>query len=228
MAEQKKPKTGIREFRVFGANVRATNDDSRTVELSFSSELPYDRWFGPEILSHDEGAVDLARLLEVGTVLFSHGRDPNLGKMPIAKIEKAWIDTNERKGKALITFDDDEHSDRVFQKVKKGMVKGVSVGYSVSSWEEVAAGKTSSNGRFTGPAYIAIKWEPIEISIEPTPADPSVGVGRNMDMVNNHDNQIFNKEDEKNMGEEMKNNNTKDTNSIDEKAIREEAIKAES
>jgi hypothetical protein len=61
------------------------------------------------------------------------------------------------------------------------MIKGVSFGYSVSSWEEVKAGKTSVNGRFTGPAYIGIKWEPFEISIEPTPADPSVGVGRDIE-----------------------------------------------
>jgi len=181
MPELKKPQTGMQEIRIFGAQIRAIDENSRTVELSFSSELPYDRWFGPEILSHDEGAVDLARLLEVGTVLFTHGRDPNYGRMPIAKIEKAWIDEKEHKGKALITFDDDENSDRVFQKVNKGLIKGVSVGYTVSSWEEVAAGKKSANGRFTGPAYVAIKWEPLEISIEPTPADPSVGVGRNIE-----------------------------------------------
>jgi len=173
--------TGQTLQRKVSAQIRATDDESRTVELSFSSEEPYDRWFGPEILSHDEGAIDLTRLLEVGTVLFTHGKDPNLGRMPIARIEKAWLDTEQRKGKALITFDDDEDSDKVYQKVKKGMIKGVSVGYTVSSWEEVAPGKTSANGRFTGPAYIAIRWEPLEISIEPTPADPSVGVGRSVE-----------------------------------------------
>lgn len=151
------------------------------MELSFSSEAPYERWFGPEILSHDDGAVDLSRLLDVGTVLFTHGKDPNFGRMPIAGIDKAWLDANEKKAKALITFDDDEDSDKIYQKVKKKILKGVSVGYAVSSWEEVMPGKTSSNGRFTGPAYIALKWEPLEISIEPTPADPSVGVGRNIE-----------------------------------------------
>jgi len=178
------------------------------VELSFSSELPYDRWFGQEVLSHDTGAIDLTRLIEVGTVLFTHGRDPNYGRMPIAKIEKAWVDENERKGKALVTFDDDEDSDRVFQKVKKGLIKGVSVGYTVSSWEEVAAGKKSANGRFTGPAYIAIKWEPLEISIEPTPADPSVGVGRAEDMpapADGRADKSFSEKEEKTMDkDEMK------------------------
>ncbi len=167
--------------RIFPAQVRAVEDGSRTVELSFSSEAPVIRWYGAEILSHDEGAVDLTRLLEVGTVLFNHGRDVRMGKIPIAKIEKAWIDTEQKKCRAQVTFDDDEDSDLIFQKVQKGMLNGISVGYSVSSWEEVLAGKQSSNGRFTGPADIAIRWEPLEISFEPTPADPAVGVGRSID-----------------------------------------------
>lgn len=178
---EKKPITGQIQQRIVNAQVRAVDDNSRTVELSFSSEQPYNRRFGAEILCHDSNSIDIQRLLDVGTVLFTHGRDPNFGRMPVAKIEKVWVDETERKGKALITFDDDKDSDKVYQKVKKEMIKGVSVGYSVSSWEEVTAGKTSSNGRFTGPAYIALKWEPIEISIEPTPADPSVGVGRNIE-----------------------------------------------
>ncbi|GIO33118.1 hypothetical protein J2TS6_42590 [Paenibacillus albilobatus] len=154
------------------------NEADRTIELSFSSEAPYERYFGSEILSHDPEAIDLTRLEEVGVLLFSHGRDMKYGRMPIGSVEKVWLDNSQRKGRALVKFDDDEDSDKVFQKVLKGIIKGVSVGYSVSSWEEVKAGKTSANGRFTGPAYVALKWQPFEISIEPTPADPSVGVGR--------------------------------------------------
>lgn len=154
------------------------NEEARTVELSFSSEAPYERYFGSEILNHDPESIDLTRLQEVGVLLFSHGRDAKYGRMPIGSIEKVWLDHAERKARALVKFDDDEDSDRVFKKVLKGIIKGVSVGYSVSSWEEVKAGKSSANGRFAGPAYVALKWQPFEISVEPTPADPSVGVGR--------------------------------------------------
>ena len=38
--------------------------------------------------------------------------------------------------------------------------------------------KQSADGRFTGPADIARKWTPYEISIVSVPADPTVGVGR--------------------------------------------------
>jgi hypothetical protein len=178
MMEKQKPFSGQVCQRFIDAQIRAKGDDSRTVELSFSSELPVERWYGSEILSHDDGSMDIKRLMDVGVVLFSHGRDANYGKMPIGRIEKAWLDPNEKKGRAEITFDDDEDSEKVFQKVKKGFIKGISVGYTVSSWEEVMPGKPSSNGRFMGPAYIALRWEPYEISVEPTPADPAVGVGR--------------------------------------------------
>lgn len=176
-----KPVAGDKVQRSITADVRAVGEETRTIELSFSSELPYERWYGLEVLLHSKDALDLKRLEEVGVVLFSHGRDVNYGRMPIAKVEKVWLDETDRKGRAEITFDDDEDSDKVFQKVKKGLIKGVSIGYTVSSWEEVMPGKKSADGRFQGPAYIALKWQPYEISIEPTPADPDVGVGRSFE-----------------------------------------------
>ena len=198
------------------------------VELSFSSEYLLDRWGAVEVLSHDEGAVDLARLLEVGTVLFNHGFDPRFGKLPLAKIEKAWVDTKEHKGRATVTFDDDEDSEIIYQKVIKGMLPGVSVRYKVSNWEEVAPGKKSTNGRFTGPAYIATKWAPTEISFEPVPADPTVGVGRSIDEPpvaadGRADTTNSNKED-RTMPDER---NTETPAAVDEAAVREGAIRAE-
>lgn len=181
MKKQEKPVNGQVQQRFIDAEIRAKEDGSRTLEISFSSEVAVERWYGTEVLSHDDGCADLKRLLDVGVVLFSHGRDSNYGKMPIAKIERAWLDSANKKCRAEITFDDDEDSDKVFQKVKKGFIKGVSFGYVVSNWEEVAAGKTSTNGRYQGPAYVALRWEPFEISIEPTPADSQVGVGRSQE-----------------------------------------------
>ena len=45
--------------------------NERKFTLSFSSEEPYERWWGNEILDHASGAVDLARLNEIGVVLFN-------------------------------------------------------------------------------------------------------------------------------------------------------------
>lgn len=151
--------------------------DSRQVALSLSSEVPYRRWFGNEILCHDAEAVDLTRLQEIGVVLFNHDADNILGR--VVSVE---LDETAHKLRAIVEFDDDVSSERIYRKVKSGTLKGVSVGYRVSVWEEVEAGAVSSNGRFAGPCSIAAKWEPLEISIVSVPADSTVGVGRSYEL----------------------------------------------
>ena len=49
--------------------------DSRRRTISFSSEEPYRRYFGMEILDHAAGAVNLERLNSVGVLLFNHDVD---------------------------------------------------------------------------------------------------------------------------------------------------------
>ena len=176
--KETKNKTGSYE-RAFSGEMRAVSDDKRRVELSFSSEQPYSRWFGTEILCHDAGCVNLDRMTEVGSLLFHHGRDENYGALPVGRIIDVSLDDAGKRCRATVEFDSDEKSDLIYQKVKNGSIKGVSVGYQIDVLEEVKTGKTSSNGRFTGPCCVAVKWTPYEISIEPVPADNSVGIGRN-------------------------------------------------
>lgn len=153
--------------------------DSRTVELSFSSETPYGRWFGDEILCHDEECINLERFNNgLGTVLFNHDRDAVVGH-----IEKVWLEDN--RGKALVRFDTDEQSETIFQKVQSGTLQGVSVGYSIKRYEVLdEKDSVSSNGRFKGPdTYVVTDWEPLEISIVAVPADATVGVGRSAEEI---------------------------------------------
>lgn len=147
--------------------------NERKFILSFSSEEPYDRWWGTEVLDHSEGAVDLKRLNEIGCLLFNHDRDVVLGK-----VNRAWIENS--RGCAEVEFDTDDESEKIYKKVINGTLKGVSICYQIDSWEEVMPNKTSADGRFTGPVDIARKWTPFEISIVSVPADPTVGVGRDM------------------------------------------------
>ena len=159
---------------IFDMQIRADAEDSNVFELSFSSEEPYMRYFGNEILDHADGACDLSRLNEIGVVLFNHDRDKVIGK-----IENAWIEEN--RGKAKIKFDSDDDAKVIMEKVANGTLKGVSVGYVIDNYEIVEKGKTSTDGRFEGPCYIARKWTPLEISIVSIPADSTVGVGRSFD-----------------------------------------------
>lgn len=152
--------------------------DSRTVELSFSSETPCGRWFGDEILCHDEECINLERFNNgLGTVLFNHDRDAVVGH-----IEKVWLEDN--RGKALVRFDTDEQSETIFQKVQSGTLQGVSVGYAIYRYEVLEDEDTkSTNGRFNGPAYVVTDWEPLEISIVSVPADATIGVGRSAEEI---------------------------------------------
>lgn len=146
-------------------------EDSRRRTISFSSEEPYRRWWGPEILDHSPAAVDLTRLNEVGVLLFNHNTN-----IVIGKVNRAWIEDS--RGMAEVEFDTDEDAEKIFGKVKSGTLKTTSVRYSVDSWEEVAAGKKSADGRFAGPCSVVRKWMPMEVSIVSVPADATVGVGR--------------------------------------------------
>lgn len=153
------------------------DQDSRRRIISFSSETPYTRWFGVEILDHADGAVDLSRLNQVGVLLFNHDTDVVLGK-----VIRAWVENG--RGMAEVEFDTDDDAEKIFGKVKSGTLKTTSVRYSVDAWEEVAAGKQSADGRFTGPCQIARRWTPLEVSIVSVPADATVGVGRSDGQTN--------------------------------------------
>lgn len=145
--------------------------NERKFTLSFSSEAPYERWYGVEILDHAPDAVDLSRLNEIGCLLYNHNRDAVIGK-----VNRVWLDGG--RAYAEVEFDCDEMAETIYQKVRSGTLKGVSVGYRIDNMEEVQAGKTSTDGRFAGPCEIARRWQPYEISIVSVPADSTVGVGR--------------------------------------------------
>jgi HK97 family phage major capsid protein/HK97 family phage prohead protease len=153
-------------YRSISLNREAVNDESRTVEVAFSSEDPYLRWFGYETLGHDSGEVKMGWL--------ASGRAPLLDQhdhsRQIGIIEKAWIDSD-RKGRAIVRFGRSAAADEFFQDVKDGIRTNISVGYRVY---EMKLTKESD----TGDEYRVTSWEPHEVSFVTVPADKTVGVGR--------------------------------------------------
>lgn len=142
---------------------RAIDADKRTVELSFSSETPYERWFGFEILGHKKSEVKLDRLNESGCVLIDHKGDQ------IGTVDKAWI--ADGKCRAVLRFSRSARGAEVFQDIVDGIRKNVSVGYMIHEIKLVS----EANGVRT---YRATDWEPYEVSMVGIPADTGVGVGR--------------------------------------------------
>ncbi|MDD2365165.1 MAG: phage major capsid protein [Desulfuromonadaceae bacterium] len=160
-------KTGTM-FRSFGINRAAINVESRSIEISFSSEAPVERWFGTEILDHAPGSVRLDRIKTGGPLLMDHCRDDQVGVVEDVAI------TADRKGRAIVRFGKSVDAEEIYQDVLDGIRQNVSVGYVIHKMEvEEPEGMN--------PVYRATDWEPLEISIVSVPADISVGVGRSAD-----------------------------------------------
>lgn len=146
---------------------RELNIEDRLITLSFSSEAPVERGFGYEILSHDPGAVILDRINTNAPLLLNHDTNKQIGV-----IEKAWL-AEDRKCRAIVRFGSSSLAEEIYRDVQEGIRRLVSVGYLVH--EVVKVGRQNDMD-----VYKAVKWEPLEISIVPIPADITVGVGRSL------------------------------------------------
>lgn len=151
--------------RTFTFERAEVDEDNRRVELSFSSEAEIERWFGYEVLSHSPGAMNAERLNDGGALLVNHDWDDQVGV-----IESVRIDAD-RKGRAVVRFGRSARADEIFQDVKDGIRRLVSVGYRV---HEAKLTRTTDEAD----VYTVTNWEPYEISIVSVPADTTVGVGR--------------------------------------------------
>lgn len=150
----------------------AIDEEARAVELSFSSEEPYERFFGIEILDHSPKSVRLERLASGrAPLLFGHNPNDYVGVIEEARIG------SDRRGHAKVRFGSSERAEQVFRDVIDGILTNISVGYVVH--ELAQTGEPEENGT---PVLRVTDWEPLEVSVVTIPADPSVGVGRNKDL----------------------------------------------
>jgi len=137
---------------------------ARTAEMTFSSEMPYSRYWGDEILDHSKDAVDLTRLNNGGALLVNHDWNDQVGV-----IEKAWNDG--KNGRATVRFSRSTRGQEMLQDVQDGIRTLVSVGYQIDEMRlESTKGDTET--------YRVERWTPYEVSLVAVPADPSVGIGR--------------------------------------------------
>ncbi len=165
--------------RLFNFNRQTINQETRTVELSFSSEAPVERWFGTEILDHAPGAMRTDRIKAGGPLLLDHNRNDQIGV-----IEDVAV-TADRKGRAIVRFGKSARAEEIYQDVLDGIRTNVSVGYQIHKMD-------IDEPESQNPTCRATDWEPLEISIVSVPADTSVGVGRSAEdadhetIISNH------------------------------------------
>ena len=183
--EEEKKDEEIQQFRKIdlkeikkrnkGKNLVETRELKGTIEsegneliMSFSSEEPVQRYFGTEVLSHDQGAADLSRLNN-GTApfLWNHNRDEVLGVVQNAEISE------DRRGYATVKWSRNPNAVEKRQDVEDGIISQVSFAYQINEMEE------------RGDQMVVTKWKAMEVSLVSVPADASVGVGRSLENKDN-------------------------------------------
>ena len=142
-----------KRFRELKIERKAIDEESRTVELAFSSEEPYERSFGIEVLDHADGSADLSRLHNGAPLLVNH--DPN---DQIGVVENARVD-DDKVGRATVRFGKSERAQEIFGDVSDGIRRLVSVGYQV---KQVDKAERDKDGLAT---YRVSSWQPLEISL---------------------------------------------------------------
>lgn len=140
-------------------------DGKKTYTFAASSEMPVERYFGAEVLSHAPGAVRMDRLdAGAAPLLFNHDWSDPVGMIRAGRVADGRLVVDAQ-------FFDTVRA-REVQTMVDGGLRNVSIGYEIREMEE--------QGKKT---FRATDWMPYEVSVVTVPADPSVGMGREYESV---------------------------------------------
>jgi HK97 family phage major capsid protein/HK97 family phage prohead protease len=155
----------LRRFQPVQFERAAEDKKGRTYTFPFSSEFGVARSFGNEVLSHEAGAANLARLNDSAPLLWNH--DPN---KVVGVVERAWIDEQSKRGYSTVRFSRNAFAQEIQADVEDGVLRNVSFAYEINDMQQ------------RGEDFVATNWSPYEVSIVSVPADPhQVGFGRTYD-----------------------------------------------
>lgn len=147
---------------------QAIDEDARTATLAFASETPYERYWGIEILDVTATSMRQGRLRSGANLLCDHDTRDVVGVVESVEIGA------DRVARAVVRFGKSARAEEVWQDVRDGIRRNVSVGYIIHKAQLVE----TKDGLET---YRVTDWEPFEISLVSVPADATVGVGRSAD-----------------------------------------------
>lgn len=154
---------------LYRTGTSAAKDDG-TMELSISSDTPYERydWLNDEryleVLDHSPTGMDCERLKAGAALLFNHDRNIQLGTLsdPVMRDGKCYVT-------AKLSAAEDVASYRT--RIAEGILKDTSVGYAITD-------SGTQIGTRDGLPIYKFRWAPHEASMVTIPADITVGVGR--------------------------------------------------
>ncbi len=150
--------------RVFTFEREAADDEQRTVPVSISSEKPYKRFFGNEVLVHEKSAIDMERAGgDNGLPLRIDHRGKLIGRVRNIKLK------NKRLVGVAHFSENSVEAREAWSDVRDGFLTDTSVQYDVVEISE----------SFEGDDTVRVtRWRPVEAAVVAVPADNSVGISR--------------------------------------------------
>lgn len=130
-----------REARLAESPASRTESGDLVIDMAFSSELPYERWWGIEVLDHSEGAIRLGRLNDGAPILYNHDWSDLRGVHEPGSV-RAEAD-GVLRGKARLTAATQAGRDAIAL-VEGGVLTKASVGYEI---HKVIEQSTAKDGR---------------------------------------------------------------------------------
>lgn len=165
-----------KQFRTFKILVerdrlaaRAEGDDR--IPIALSSEEPYQRWYGIEILGHTKDEIDFTYITAGNGLPFCFEHDT---ERQVGFIEDVSLDKDGHL-RGMVRFGNHPDAPWIQKDMEAGIRQFISIGYWVNAMKLVETTDDIDTYRVTN-------WTPLEGSTVAVPADPiGAGVGRSSD-----------------------------------------------
>ena len=165
-------------------NVSSNEDSNNKLTFSCCSPTPYTRENDDlvyrEVLEISDNSIDFTRLVDQRSpLLFEHDMEKQIGV-----VDRAWIENE--KLYVAVRFSRSKFAQEILADIKDDIRRNVSIGYIVNDYQMV-------ENENDIPTMIVKNFTIYEVSIVSAPADPFVGVNRNLKiglntMENNEEN----------------------------------------
>lgn len=145
------------------------NEESRTVEVVWAAGAAVKRYnwddgYYMEVLRMEASAVDLGRMNAGASFLDTHEQYSMASRLGAVVPGTARIEGG--KGICTVQISRNPEGERIMMDLRDHMPLNISVGYKTHAYEKTEGDENNL------PIYTATRWEPMEISAVPVPADP--------------------------------------------------------
>lgn len=161
------PPADSRGQRFAGFAPGSYDQAARSVEAVLSVGTPVVRCGFVEELAIEADAIDLTRAA-AGLVPLLNAHNQWDVNAVLGRVADVRVDGGQLIGR--LVFGETEEGRRIEAMVARGELRGVSIGYNIARWEIVSADAAGTE------TWRATRWELMEVSLVPVPADPMTGV----------------------------------------------------